>query len=398
MRKLQIIFLLLLVPFLCISQTNKFYYFDKHNRLVTDTTKAVIRKELKELSEKKWEVAYALRSHTGWKENGKKEVVNAKKGNKFEITRDIYGTGFNTTIEISDTLSLGFHFKEYYGNFCFREAEALTLFPLVLKGKCTYFPKLKNEKEEHCLYWNNLKYQEIYYQLSTSDSTKIPEVFPQYPGGANILFDDISSLTHYPNNLNLDELSDTALISIIINEKGKISDAKTIKSLHPSVDSCFIEAILKLKSPWIAAISNQQFAPFEYVLPFSLSKRTKKNNDAGRVFISVEQMPSYPGGEEALRKDITSNIRYPIEAQKKGIEGKVFVGFIVDTTGFIKDVKVVRGVHPALNMEATRVVKSLKQWIPGMQKGEKVCVSYTVPINFVLGRSNATFSRDRSAW
>jgi protein TonB len=98
----------------------------------------------------------------------------------------------------------------------------------------------------------------------------------------------------------------------------------------------------------------------------------------------VEQMPEFPGGEEALRKFLSNNVKYPAIAAENGVQGKVFVNFVVDRTGNISNVKVVRGVDPAVDKEAIRVVKSMPKWIPGRQNGETVRVSFTVPINFVL--------------
>jgi protein TonB len=98
----------------------------------------------------------------------------------------------------------------------------------------------------------------------------------------------------------------------------------------------------------------------------------------------VEQMPEFPGGEAALRKYLAQNIKYPRIATENGVQGKVFVSFVVDKNGSIGTVKVVRGVDQALDAEAVRVVKTMPNWIPGKQNGETVRVSYTIPINFVL--------------
>lgn len=98
----------------------------------------------------------------------------------------------------------------------------------------------------------------------------------------------------------------------------------------------------------------------------------------------VEQMPEFPGGESALMKYLSTSIKYPRIATENGVQGKVFVQFVVDKNGSISNVKVVRGVDSALDAEALRVVKSMPKWIPGKQNGETVRVSYTIPINFVL--------------
>lgn len=102
------------------------------------------------------------------------------------------------------------------------------------------------------------------------------------------------------------------------------------------------------------------------------------------VFFIVDEMPEFPDGQLALRKFIAQTIKYPVKAQENGIQGKVFVNFVVAKDGSVKNARIVRGVDPSLDQEALRVVNSLPKWKPGKQKGEEVAVSYTVPINFVL--------------
>jgi len=115
----------------------------------------------------------------------------------------------------------------------------------------------------------------------------------------------------------------------------------------------------------------------EIVQPKSLSADEQ-------IFFIVEEMPEYPGGEMELRKFIANSVKYPTDAQDKGIQGKVYVTFVVSKDGSIADAKIARGVNPSLDAEALRVVNALPKWMPGKQKGKAVNVSYTVPINFVL--------------
>ena len=107
----------------------------------------------------------------------------------------------------------------------------------------------------------------------------------------------------------------------------------------------------------------------------------KKNQ---KVFDVVEQMPEYPGGQAALIEYISNNVKYPDDAAKKKVEGKVFVTFVVDTDGKITDVSLLRKVFPSLDAEAIRVISGMPNWIPGKQKGQVVRVKYTVPIVFRL--------------
>lgn len=103
------------------------------------------------------------------------------------------------------------------------------------------------------------------------------------------------------------------------------------------------------------------------------------------VFFIVEDMPSFQGeGQEGFRRWIQQNLRYPQIAQENGIEGKVYVQFAVNSKGEVVDAKVVRGVDPALDKEALRVVMSSPKWDPGKQRGVPVKVQFTFPIVFVL--------------
>ena len=102
------------------------------------------------------------------------------------------------------------------------------------------------------------------------------------------------------------------------------------------------------------------------------------------VFFIVEDMPEFPGGDAALRAFIAQSVKYPTIAQENGIQGKVYVNFVVGKDGSITNAKIARGVDPSLDKEALRVVNSLPKWKPGKQGGKPVRVSYTVPINFVL--------------
>ena len=103
------------------------------------------------------------------------------------------------------------------------------------------------------------------------------------------------------------------------------------------------------------------------------------------IFIIVEDMPEFPGGEEELRKFIAENVEYPEDAKAQKQEGKVFVKFVIDKEGNVRDAEIVNGTRfESLNNEALRVIKSMPQWKPGKQSGQNVNVSYVVPINFQL--------------
>jgi protein TonB len=112
--------------------------------------------------------------------------------------------------------------------------------------------------------------------------------------------------------------------------------------------------------------------------------REEEEEEENKVFFIVEEMPEFPGGDLARARWLADNIKYPRIAQENGIQGKVYISFVVGKDGAISNASVARGVDPSLDQEALRVVNQMPKWKPGKQRGEPVNVSFTVPINFVL--------------
>ncbi|MBP5241941.1 MAG: energy transducer TonB [Bacteroidales bacterium] len=114
------------------------------------------------------------------------------------------------------------------------------------------------------------------------------------------------------------------------------------------------------------------------------SKNNVKESVDEPTFITVEQMPEFPGGQEGLVNYLVENLNYPEKAKAEKITGKVYVSFVVEKDGSISNVKVLRDIGYGCGEEAVRVVKAMPRWKPGMQRGKNVRVQYTLPLNFQL--------------
>ena len=114
----------------------------------------------------------------------------------------------------------------------------------------------------------------------------------------------------------------------------------------------------------------------------------ESNPQSEKIYKSVEQMPMFPGGEVGLLRYLQENIQYPPEAAKNNVQGRVILQFVVDKTGQVGEVKILRSVSEEIDAEAVRVVKSLPKFEPGRQDGEAVSVWYTLPVSFNI-RSSA---------
>ena len=114
------------------------------------------------------------------------------------------------------------------------------------------------------------------------------------------------------------------------------------------------------------------------------AQKTVVSQKNDQIFDVVEQMPEYPGGMQALFEFLKENIKYPEDAQKQKVEGRVLAKFVVETDGSISNIEVVKHAFPSLDAEAVRVIQAMPKWSPGKQKGQAVRVKYVVPINFNL--------------
>lgn len=120
-----------------------------------------------------------------------------------------------------------------------------------------------------------------------------------------------------------------------------------------------------------------------------LSSQTDNNNnlmedDGIELITAVEEQPEFPGGFEALIKYLADNVRYPDEALKDAIEGKVIVRFDINKDGSISNIIVVRSLQPLLDAEAVRVISAMPKWNAATQRGKPIRVGFTLPVNFSL--------------
>lgn len=152
-----------------------------------------------------------------------------------------------------------------------------------------------------------------------------------------------------------------------------------------------VSSVVKSTSDKAALVAQGKTSGEETVNDMGRADDTLIANDLQRVtstdddvYEVVEKMPKFPGGIAELMKYLSSNIKYPVEAHKAGIQGRVVVSFIVNKDGTVKDAKIVRSVDKSIDAEALRVISAMPKWQPGYQDGKAVSVRYTVPVTFRL--------------
>ena len=158
---------------------------------------------------------------------------------------------------------------------------------------------------------------------------------------------------------------------------------------NPKTDGVLPEMVVVAYRPASVTPSNAVQPSLHEVAPVTVEKTVDEQAAEPKarketVYNSVEQMPEFPGGVAELMKYLMTHIQYPANAAKNNIEGRVVVQFVIEKTGEIGEVKVVRSIDEELDAEAVRVVKELPKFEPGRQDGEAVAVWYTLPISFKL--------------
>ena len=112
------------------------------------------------------------------------------------------------------------------------------------------------------------------------------------------------------------------------------------------------------------------------------AQKTVVSQSKQNVYDTVEQMPEFPGGMPAMIEFLQTNLKYPSDAKKQNVGGRVLVMFVVEPDGSISNVRVAKKVFPSLDAEALRVVKAMPKWNPGKEKGKPVRVNFSLPIVF----------------
>lgn len=181
-------------------------------------------------------------------------------------------------------------------------------------------------------------------------------------------------------------------VKVLDSKEKTVTDAKGNFALEVPA-----KAVLELSCPGKIKreIRVEDIGKDEQILMMSAGKLGASSSESELIIESLddpsdpvykvpENMPVYPGGDVALLQFVAKNIKYPMDAQTAGIQGRVICSFVVNKKGIVTKSRVVRGVSPSLDAEALRVINEFPQWTPGTVGGKVVSVKYVVPITFRL--------------
>ncbi|MBP1617655.1 MAG: TonB family protein [Bacteroidetes bacterium] len=233
-----------------------------------------------------------------------------------------------------------------------------------------------------------------------------PNKMPEFPGGDKALMAFISANLRYPNTEAC--IQGRVVVEFIVRKEGNLSDFKILRNLEPSFDKEALR-VLQLMPRWNPAIENNSAVDAKYVVPITFkfdsstpgelsdSKQNKTEtfpkDQETTIICYTEVMPQFPGGEKAMMQYIRLNLKYPSQAVKDSVQGRVVTKFVVSENGEIRNAEIIKGLSPECDLEVIRVIKCMPNWIPATQRGRPIPIYYTLPISFQLSSKPIEKSR-----
>ena len=211
----------------------------------------------------------------------------------------------------------------------------------------------------------------------------VVEKMPSFPGGDAELLKYIATNIKYPKESQDNGEQGRVICSFIVGRDGSVNNPEVLRGVTPLLNEEAVRVINTMPR-WNPGMQRGKAVAVKYTVPITFRLKSPVVETKEETLTVVDVMPQYPGGDHELLKFIAQSIKYPTDAQKAGVQGRVICSFVVDKKGNIVEPKIIRGIDPSLDAEALRVIGMMPRWTPGRQDGKAVRVLYTVPITFRL--------------
>lgn len=206
---------------------------------------------------------------------------------------------------------------------------------------------------------------------------------PEFQGGEPALMCHIVRNQIYPYDSRIKDCDGEVRLTLIVNGDGQVEMVQLLSGIGEPCDSRAIQIVKEMPN-WKPGRLNGENVNVMINLPIGFSKIDTTKIAGDDVFTVVEEMPEFPGGDQAKQQYLQDNIRYPIAARSSGIQGTVYITFVVEPDGSLSNFRVLRGIGGGCDEEAVRVIKEMPKWKPGRQRGEAKRVQFNMPIRFTL--------------
>lgn len=194
----------------------------------------------------------------------------------------------------------------------------------------------------------------------------------------------------YPPEAMERNIQGNVYVQFVVEKDGSISNIRIARGPDSLLNNETLR-VMRLMPAWKPGKQKGECVRVGYTFPISFTLNDPKpqepvqtRSSGGDVYDKVDELPVFSKGQPQMW--IARNVRYPVQAMERGIQGKVYVQFVIEKDGSVSNIELLRGVHLLLNQEALQVVRTMPKWKPGKIKGEPVRCSYTLPIFFQLSR------------
>jgi TonB family protein len=225
--------------------------------------------------------------------------------------------------------------------------------------------------------------QEADAHFTTGEIYDKADVMPTYPGGIEAYYKYLQENLKYSDEAMDAGISGKVFVEMVVNKDGSISNVKALKGVGYGLNEEAIR-VVSASPVWISGKLDQEKVRVKLLIPISFMHPDDTQPTSTKSSQQAKEIPTFPGGKDALISTIQENLKYPEAARMDGLEGKVFVEFMVDSDGAVKNATIKRGVNDILDSEAIRVIESLPNWIPPVIEGKAVATTMVIPINFIL--------------
>jgi len=220
--------------------------------------------------------------------------------------------------------------------------------------------------------------------MNTAEAQQEDTIFPpRYIGGEEARLRFLKSNLVYPQEAQNEGITGTVYVFFIVNEDGNVEQVELLRGIGGGCDEEAVR-VAKMMPRWQPGKRGEKEIQWSHIMPIKFPLPNPDDPIEEEIFMIAEQPPKYPGGEEARLKFIQENLVYPQEARDKGIQGTVYIGFVVEKDGSIEQIHLLKGISGDCDKEAARIVSMMPNWTPAKQKGKEVNVRYTMPIKFNL--------------
>ncbi|MBE3086707.1 MAG: TonB family protein [Bacteroidetes bacterium] len=233
--------------------------------------------------------------------------------------------------------------------------------------------------------------REVVTDESDQEPFVVVEEMPQFPGGDTELLKYIAENTKYPETAKKNNIQGRVIIRFCITAKGNVNLVTVIKGVDSELDAEAIRVVSTLPA-FKPGRQGGKDVPVWYMVPITFTlngdgpQRPSRYEVIGNdtVYSYTKEMPQFPGGNDVFQKFKTENVKYPPEVKNLGIEGVVFIRFIIEKNGSVSNAKIMQGASPSLDAEAIRVTKLMPAWQPGKENGKPVKFMFMTNFDFLL--------------